>query len=68
MLYVKKQDETTTKLIIKLERKRSFNTGKRVEDEVNEAGMFRYATDAAVFVLSRFLLKPKARVGNGSEP
>jgi hypothetical protein len=65
---VKKQDATTIKSIIEFERKRSFNTGKRVEDEVNEAGMFRYTTDADVFVLSRFLLKRKARVGNGSEP
>jgi hypothetical protein len=39
-----------------------------VEDEVNEAGMFRYTTDADVFVLSRFLLKREGRVGNGSEP
>ncbi len=65
---MKKQDATTIKSIIELERKRSFNTGKRVEDEVNEAGMFRYTTDADVFVLSRFLLKRKARLENGSEP
>jgi len=68
LLYVKKQDETTTKLITELERKRSFNRGKRMEDEVNESEMFRYTTDADVFVLSRFLLKRNGRVGNGSEP
>ncbi len=65
---MKKQDETTTKLITELERKRSFNRGKRMEDEVNESEMFRYTTDADVFVLSRFLLKRNGRVGNGSEP
>jgi len=65
---VKKQDATTIKSIVELERKRSFNRGKRVEDEGNEAGMFRYTTDADVFVLSRFLLKRKGRVGNGTEP
>jgi hypothetical protein len=49
LLYVKKQDETTTKFIIELERKRSFNGGKRVEDDVNdvnESETFRYTTDA----------------------
>ncbi len=65
---MKKQDATTIKSIIELERERSFNTGKRVEDEVNEAGVFRYTTDADLFVLSSFPLKRKARVGNGSEP
>jgi len=46
LLYVKKQDETTTKFIIELERKRSFNGGKRVEDDVNESEAFRSTTDA----------------------
>jgi hypothetical protein len=67
-LHVKKQDATTIKSIVELERKRSFNRGKPAEDEGNEAGMFRYTTDADVFVLRRFLLKRKGRVGNGSEP